>query len=106
MTVCVGPRLPESLCWKFPPRNILEDWTRGLSMYSVFIMNLTKIKPVLSVHYASGLLVVLKNKPCGSENHGRHRHHCTIPVPTIAGISLLQNGEQDWCLERNWVPIR
>jgi hypothetical protein len=59
--------------------------------------------PSLSVHYAPGMLVVLKRHGCKSWNHGKHRHECGKAVETVAGLHLLQGDEQAWCLERSWV---
>lgn len=68
-------------------------------------MNLTKTKPILTVHYAPGLLVVLQRKPCPSRDVPGARYDRRTPYYEIAsGLYLLQAGEQSWCLERCWIP--
>ena len=67
-------------------------------------MNLTLTRPVLQMHYAPGLLAVLRQRPCPNHRLGR-QHLCEGgPVFTIAGVHLLQGDEQGWCLERSWIP--
>ena len=68
-------------------------------------MNLALTKPVLLVHYAPGMLVVLRQRSC--QNHYAHpeRAESCPPNFTIAEPPyLLQDDEQGWCLERSWIP--
>lgn len=67
--------------------------------------------PVLLVHYAPGMLVVLRREPCKGQRGAWGIQHSTCPCDKkdktlylTAGLHLLQGDEQAWCLERSWIP--
>jgi hypothetical protein len=65
----------------------------------------------LVMHYAPGVLAVLKRHDCPGQytSFSPKRMHSTCgcdsdhQIFTIAGVTVLQNGEQSWCLERSWI---
>jgi hypothetical protein len=64
--------------------------------------------PRLLVHYAPGVLAVLRRDPCPDHKTAYGLADCDRggTVLTVVGISGLEPGETGWCLERCWLPQR
>jgi hypothetical protein len=71
--------------------------------------------PRLLVHYAPGILFVLQRRPCGGRLAGwsslpKHGSNCgchgSRVIETFVAAAELTVDEQEWCLERCWLPQR
>jgi len=68
----------------------------------------------LVMHYApGGILAILKREPCpgqratGFINGKRVHNSCACDtshqIHRIVNVTVLQDDEQGWCLERSWI---
>jgi hypothetical protein len=62
----------------------------------------------LVLHYAPGILAILKRQPCPGQKTGSGIGHSTCgcdqnhDIYRIVNATLLQPGEQAWCLEQSF----
>jgi hypothetical protein len=51
----------------------------------------------LVMHYAPGILAILKREPCTMHES------CSCDIHKIVNVTLLQPGEQTWCLQQSFI---